>query len=59
MGKATKSNLELPRTLKPKTIVTTDELLDLTRQKPQGFGNFIKEGILNPAIPVGSEAAQY
>jgi len=34
LGRASRSNLELPRTLKPKTIVTVDELLELTNIKP-------------------------
>lgn len=34
LGRATRSNLELPRTLRPKTIVDIKELLDLTRVTP-------------------------
>ncbi len=36
LGRATRSNLELPRTLKPKTVVDVEELINLTRIKPQG-----------------------
>lgn len=37
LSRASYSHLELPRTLKPKTIVSVDELLELTKIKPEGF----------------------
>lgn len=52
LGRATRSNLELPRTIRPKTVLTVDELVGLTNVKPSNPAR----GIGGAGIILGTEA---